>query len=496
MKNQKKYTVSTIAISILLMVMIISCTDGFDQLNVNPNQPTQEDVPASTVLAAGFDVLTGQLYASRLGIFYVGMYAGYTVPIGIGEYEFRIDINNNIWNNLYRAAGVFTDAHQLAEARGNTNLAAVALTMKAFTAHHITDMWGDVPYSDSFLLLQGEDVRNPVFDSQQAVYNQILNELKEAADMLNNGTGSIGGGDLIFGGNVEKWRKFTNSLRLRVAMQMSNVAENEAKIVVNDVLSNPTTYPIINDNSDNAYMWWPGLDSDSERWFRTVGSLTGNKGSQLRLNHDLVNVLKVHNDPRLPVYADPNTVGEFNGYLLGPGQRINPDNTGARVSHIGDRFGNDPEGFSPFMNVAEVKFILAEIYERGLFSGDAQQAYETGVTLSMQENGITGADVTNYLNEEEISWGGGSTSNLHKIYLQNWIALFKNSVVGWTSVRRTDVPLLTNVSDDWAHHPRPPYRMSYPDIEQVVNSNFPIEIHARAQDTFYGFQLWFDTRNL
>ncbi len=494
MKSLKIFKLIVAAVSFAVLSIVSSCTDGFDELNVNPNQASPEFVPPTTVLASGFDVIGGILYGERMGIFYAGTYAGYTAPIGLGDYEFRIDINNNMWSTLYRGAANFADAQDIATRNGNTNLAAVALAMKAFTFHHITDMWGDVPYSQTFQLLKEAAIRNPVYDTQEQVYDQLLDDLKTANSMLMNGTGELGEGDLIYGGNATHWRKFINSLRLRVAMRMSNVAETKATAVVTEMLGDPATYPLIESNSENAYIEWPGVSSHTERWFRTVGSLSGNKTSQLRMNHEIISALKDHNDPRLPVYADKNANDEYNGYKMGPGQTTNLLNGGANVSHIGNRFGNDPEGFSPFMNVAEVKFMLAEIYERGMFTGDAQEAYEAGVTLSLQENGIDANAINDFLAETEVAWGSGTTTNLYKIHLQNWVAMFKNSVNAWSNVRRTDVPQITNVSADFSTHDRPPFRLAYPDEEQAVNASFPDDIHARAKDTFYGFQLWWDTR--
>lgn len=494
MKNLNIFKSIVAAASIAVLSVLSSCTDGFDELNVNPNQASPEFVPPTTVLASGFDVVGGILYGERMGIFYAGTYAGYTAPIGLGDYEFRIDINNNMWSTLYRGAANFADAEDIALRNGNTNLAAVALAMKAFTIHHITDMWGDVPYSQTFQLLKEAAIRNPKYDTQEEIYDQLLEDFKTANSMLMTGTGAIGEGDLIYAGNVTRWRKFINSLRLRVAMRMSNVAETKATAVVNEMLGDPATYPLLESNADNAYINWPGISSHTERWFRTVGSLSGNKTSQLRMNHEIINTLKEHNDPRLSVYADQNTFGEYNGYLMGPGQTINPTNGGGYVSHIGNRFGNNPEGFSPFMNVAEVKFMLAEIYEREMFVGDAKAAYEAGITLSLQENGIEADAIADFLAEEEVEWGSGVTTNLYKIHLQNWVAMFKNSVNAWSSVRRTDVPQITNVSADFATHDRPPFRLAYPDEEQAVNASFPNDIHARAKDTFYGFQVWWDTR--
>ena len=495
MKNLRIFKANISGVVIVAMLVLNACTSGFDDLNVNPNQANPSVVPATTVLASGFDVVGGILYAERMGIFYAGTYAGHTAPIGLGDYEFRVDINNNMWSTMYRAAANFADAQDIASKNGNTNLAGVALAMKAFTIHHITDMWGDVPYSQAFQLLTEAEIRDPEYDTQEEVYNQILVDLKEANSMLASGTGDLGTGDFVYAGNVSKWRKFINSLRLRLAMRISHVAEAQADAVVTEILGDPATYPIMENNADNAYIWWPGLATHAERWFRTVGALTGNKTTQYRMNNELITVLENLGDPRLPVYADLNQYGEYNGYKMGPGQQTNVENGGSYVSHIGNRFGNNPEGFSPFMNSAEVKFLLAEIYERNLVTGNAQQAYEAGVSLSLEENGLTGSDVTDYLAVDEVGWNSGVSSNLYKIHLQNWIALFKNSVNAWSNVRRTDVPLIMNVSEDFAaNHNRPPLRLAYPDEEQAVNASFPNDIHARASDTFYGFQVWWDTR--
>lgn len=470
------------------LVMTTSC-DDWTELNVNPNQPTE--VPTTNVFGSGLMVVTRQFFGERIGIYYTGTWAGQTAAIGLGDYEFRVDINNSQWDELYRGMAYFVDAQKKAEAADNKNLAAVALIMKAYTAQHVSDMWGDVPYSQAFLLDEG--VANPVFDSQEDVYTQILSELSTAHDMLQDGNGTIGVGDFLYGGNITKWKKFANSIRLRVAMRMSNVAEDVAKPILAQIINNPGTYPVIDDNADNAFLRWPGVNPDIEPWSQRLGSPT-NKQDQYRSNHEMVSILKDYNDPRLPVYVDQNQSGEYNGYKMGPGQKGDPMNTGPNVSHIGNRFGYTQNGFSPLMRAAQVWFIKAEAFERGLATGDAQVAYETGIQRSMEENGIGNADITAYLAEDEVAWDGGTTSNLEKINLQNWLALFKHSVEAWAEVRRTDVPLITNVSEDYAvaNHNRPPFRMAYPANESAHNTSFPFDVVQ--EDIFYGTQVWFDTR--
>jgi hypothetical protein len=97
------------------------------------------------------------------------------------------------------------------------------------------------------------------------------------------------------------------------------------------------------------------------------------------------------------------------------------------------------------------------------------------------------------MSQTEVAWNGGTTTNLHKIYLQKWISLFKQSVEAWSEARRTDVPLMTDISKNYsASHNRPPFRMAYADSEKSLNKNFPTDV--KESDIFWGTQMWWDTR--
>jgi hypothetical protein len=485
-------TIIKIKFLILAGVMLVagSCTKNFDDININPNSPTV--VPATNVLLRATNSLIGTLLGERLDVYYAGSYAGQTAAIGLGDYEYRVDINNSMWRGMYTAMTYFVDAARLAELEGNSNLHAAAMIMKAYSAHQTTDIWGKIPYSEAFRMAEG--IIYPKYDSQQEVYTSILAELKAAADELNSGTGSIGAGDWMFKGDVTKWKKFCNSTRLRVAMRMSSVDEATAKAVIAEILNNPSTYPIITENADNAYFWWPGISPDQELWFRRMGVVSGPKKDQYRTNSVMVSALKDHNDPRLPVYVDKNKYGAYNGYRFYYGQTRDTMNNGNNVSHIGDRFGNDPKGFSPLLNAAEVHFILAEAMSRNMIAGNARTEYETGITRSLEENKIGAEAIATFLAETGVAWGSGTTTNLYKIGLQKWLSLFKQSVEAWSESRRTDIPLMDQfVSENYAlKHNRPPFRMAYADEEKSLNTKFPTDVVE--DDIFYGTKMWWDTR--
>lgn len=471
-----------------LLLTAFGCTKNFEAMNTNPNSPVL--VPATNVFGSGIINSANVLFGTRLNVYYTGSFAGQLQNIGAGDYEYRVDINNSMWVSVYTAMRYFVDAMDLAENEENANLKAAALTMKAYVAQKTTDMWGDIPYSEAFKAEEG--VSYPVYDKQKDVYTAILSELKTASEMFAASAGDIGAGDLIFKGDIDKWKTFCNSLRLRVAIRLANVEPQTSAAVISEVLGN-SAYPIMTENSENAYLYYPGVAPDQEIWFKEMGS-AGAKTTGYRINQVLVDALKDNEDPRLPVYADPNRWGEYNGYRFYYGQTRDTMNNGNNVSHVGDRFSNDPKGFSPFMNCAEVYFILAEAYERGFVSGDAEAAYVQGITRSLEENGITGPAVSTFLSRPGIAWGTGTLSNLEKINLQKWISLFKQSIEAWSEARRTDVPLMTGVSEDYAlMHTRPPFRMPYADEEKTLNQeNFPT--YVQVKDIFYGDQVWWDTR--
>ena len=469
----------------ILLLGLGSCTKDFDEMNVNPNAATV--VPASNVFLRANQAVAGTLFGERLDVYYAGSYAGHTAAIGLGDYEYRVDINNSIWRSMYIAMTYYVDAMRLAEEEGNTNLWAAALTMKAYTAQQTTDMWGDIPYSEAFRL--EENIVYPKYDTQKEIYQQIFAELKTAAETFANGTGDTGPGDQMFKGNTDKWIRFVNSIRLRAAIRVSTVDEAMAKAVLAEIAGKPMLETV----DQNAYWWFPGVSPDQEFWFERMGATDGNKTDQYRTNFELVSRLIALNDPRLPVYVDKNKNGQYNGYRFYNGQTRDTLNNGNNVSHIGDRFGNDPSGFSPFMNCAEVWFNLAEAYERGLLSGNAQTAYATGIRRSLEENGISQGAIDTYLAGANVAWGSGTMSNLEKIRTQKWICLFKQSVEAWSEARRTDTPLMTGVSEDYAlSHNRPPFRMAYADEEKSLNINFPTNVVET--DIFYGTQVWWDTR--
>ena len=474
--------------TIFLVIWIISsfnfsCTKKFEAINTNPNNPVAAPLP--NVLAYVLEDFASNFFGTST-IEQSGGYSGQMSLIqyiGASQYSFSGNLTDGIWTNAYRDIRNVQSVIAGAKKTNATNMQAAAMTFKAFMFQIVTDSWRDVPFS---MAIKGDSgVINPSYDKQEEIYPQLLSTLKEAGDLFaSGGNDQLGSGDLLYKGNLDYWRRFCNSLRLRVAIRISNVNSALSKSNIEEIANNPDKYPVFELNNQNAYFYWPGSSPYIERY------ANGLSYDVYGVAATIVDSLKALSDPRLSVYAHPApSDGQFRGVIVGPVGQVSASN----FSRIGARFRDDPKGFSPFMNAAEVKFIYAEAAARGWNVGlTAQSYYEQGVTLSMIENGITDAgQITTYLQSAPVKWNG----NIEKIYLQKWICLYKQNYEAWAESRRTDVPLMSAAPGSiFPGHNRPPFRLPYPASESTLNGANSASFVADVKDNLWGKQMWWDTR--
>lgn len=472
---------------------IMSC--DFAEINTNPNEPTK--VPATNLFGSTFTKGYNPVFDTRMNCYYAGAWSG---QISAPDYECQTDINNNMFDNFYAAMYSCVETMKVAEEEGNVNLYAAGLVMKVFYGNKAVNCWGDIPYSEAFMLKSEEKILHPKYDSQKSIYEQQLKELEEAVKTFDPAGKEMGPGDFLFNGDVQKWIRFANSLRLRIALRAASGEKEVGLPTIQAIMGNMGEYPLITENDDNAYWWFPGIAPDEERWYKeNVGQKdkNGYKISKWRSQIPFVEALRDNNDPRLSIYLDKNKKGEYNGFEFGVAQNARPENRPESTSAFGDRFCADPSGFMPLFNAAESHFNMAEAYLRGYVAGGsamARSAYEAGITASCLENGVEPDEITRFLEEPAIRWSTDDAENMQKIALQRWIVLFKQSIEAWTEVRRMDVPVLDRIDEMFTgRHNRPPFRMVYPEREKVRNENFP-EIDESDWDFFYGPQLWWDKR--
>lgn len=481
-----KKTIKYIIVAGLAILIDSSCTKKFEEINTNPNNPVK--APTTNVLAWVIETFGASFYDSWGNMNEPETYGGHLGKIQYvdeARYIYRPGTITSLWNSFYRITKNAQTIIEQAKTDNTINMQAAALTFQAFIWQIATDRWRDLPYKQAIAGDQG--FITPEYDKQEDIYPALIAQLKTAADLFAQGSSDpLGSGDLLYGGNLTKWKKFCNSLRLRLAIRISNINSSTAKSIIEEITGNPTKYPVFTSNTDNAFFMWASSTPYQEPWYNDFKTRDDHG-----ISKPMVDSLKGLNDPRLQVYAKPAASdGQYRGVEIGP-----PGTLPAigQYSRIGVRFRETPAGFTPFMRYSEVQFILAEAALKGWNTGiTAATAYSNGITASLNENGITdGPTITAYINGPKVLWDG----DVKKIYMQKWISLYKNGHETWAEERRTDFPLLAAApGSPFPGHNRPPFRYPYPTDETTLNGNNSAAFVKDIKDDFWGKKMWWDTR--
>lgn len=328
----------------------------------------------------------------------------------------------------------------------------------------------------------------PEYDIQDKIYQQIIADLKKAADLFKSGgTGLLGAGDVLNGGSVSKWRKYCNSLRLRVAMRISNVDLTTSKSIINEVLANPADYPVMTSNSDNVELKWPGT-SPWESIFWVNWKIYHHNGA----GKILVDLLNTYTDPRLPIWFVPATTdGKYRGAeYVG----FSAPNGREDISDFNPNFVDGTKGPDGYFRYAEVCFLKAEMFLRSIATGDAQAEYYKGIDASMLQCGVAPDKTVTYKTVTGVLWTN-TAADLNKIYIQKYLSQFLMKNEAWAEARRTDVPLLPVASGSFVtEHNRAPFRYPYPLSKLSLNSKNVASYLSNVKDFYWGQQMWWDTR--
>lgn len=392
-----------------------------------------------------------------------------------------------------------------------------AQVMRSLIFGYITDVWGDVPYSQALKGDVEDATLQPAYDPQKDIYAGLFRDLTEAVNAMAAGPsaastfGPVGAADPLYAGNRLRWQRFGNSLRARHAMRLSNVDPAKAQAELNAAIAAPGG--LMQSNADNAQMPWPGDGIYDNPW-----AVNNRTRDDHRLSDRLMNQMLPFNDPRVAVYAQP-TLCFMNPTATGcpanPPQFAGMPNAltasdagkysltssrPGRVFYSTARFCSGCTGltggrFPSFvMTYAEVSFILAEARERGwITTGTAAGYYEQGIRASMAQWGVTdAAAITAFLLRPGVVYTPG-TAGLRQIALQKWIALYTDGVEAWAEWRRTCVPETVKPGPAAVIN-TVPRRYEYPIREQSVNkTNLEAAVARQGPDKFTTRMYW-DTR--
>ena len=517
------YIIKKLMFITLLLLFTFGCTEDFEEINSNPNFP--ESAEAQLLLPG---VLREMVY--NWGD--QGWEEGFTVT----QYGSRLQFTSGDRYDWSPTGDPYNDAYgslrdveniirNTKDEDGQQNYYGVALIVKSWIYSYLTDAYGDVPYLDATKGISDENI-TPKFTPQSEIYDGIMSDLKLANQIL-TGTDNISG-DILYGGDVLKWRKFSNSLRLRLAMRISDV--NGAKTIaeMTEIVGSPSTYPVFESNGDAAILQW-NSDNPQPKYDTRSGSF-----DEVRLSLTLETRLKDLNDRRLIVFAQPTTnsgkgiysdnlddyVGMPNGLdddaALGYSPSGNPDESGSNfISRLGIllacRACNVEQASATasqtiIMDYSELQFILAEARERGFItSGDAATFYENGIRASfayylerINAGGwneiaadLQAFDVSAYIGQAEVAYAGSPDELLQKIALQKWISLFYTGFEAWSDWRRTGMPEVIP-GPDAVNEGKVPVRFQYPNsVKSTNNANYQEAVSNMGGDDL-NTRLWWD----
>ncbi|MCL7987972.1 SusD/RagB family nutrient-binding outer membrane lipoprotein [Sphingobacterium sp. lm-10] len=464
-------------LSIVALALSATSCNKFLDVNDTPNNPLE--VPAATLLPVG---LSGTAFANsnelnRFASTIMSVTAGVSgSPAGYDIYEVFGDDFGNQWNfEIYGGALInYKKMLEEAEKANSPVYAGVGKIMMAFTFAMATDAWGNVPYSEA--LLGDMELTSPRLDSQQDIYlgneaqgiQSLFDLIREGLEDLDGESIlTIGSDDIVYGGDLAKWKRAGNSLMLRLAMQISSVEPQIATQVIQEVM-NRNMY--INANDQNLAVRFGGqVGSQAPLWTLTRNSSFQN---ELLISTRFVNKLQTLNDPRLPLFVTRPT-GQY--VTIDNGFRGTPPAVAGRSVYNSYAIGIGGEGPVRLLTNAQTAFILAEAVVRLGVAGNASELYQRGIRASMQDAGVASADIDAYFtaNPTVVTLTGTSDQQIEQIINQKYISLFSNGLEQWNDWRRTGYPTLADHQNAQGIDGTRPVRLIYLFTEQQRNPNFP-----------------------
>ncbi len=456
-----------------------ACTDRFEEFNTNPSGLTEEDLQTDFQNVGGFfPQMQHSIYYNFNNTTWeyqiyqnlnADVFSGYMAP----PTPFANNINNTTyalvdgWNSFaYNLpyTGVFAPfmaVKRRAELDPDAaHFQAVGLVHKVASMHRVTDIFGPIVYTQA-----GAGGATATYDSQQQVYETMFAELEEAATILteyvaaNPATTPFAQFDRIYQGDYTRWIKYANSLRLRLAIRISNVAPDKARSEAEAAVNH--AWGVFTTNDELAKVSDPGLQHP----LFTIANGWGDT----RMSAEMESILKGYKDPRLEIYFSPATKAGLEGDYKGVrgGININSKDDYVGFSSISPGYVGQ---YSPIllMTTAEVYFLRAEGALRGWeMGGSAQELYEQGIKASFDQLSAGGydeyiADATSkavpyidpvnaennvaagspWLSTITIQWDEAATTEekLERIITQKWIAMFPEGQEAWSEFRRTGYP--------------------------------------------------------
>ncbi|WP_131537413.1 SusD/RagB family nutrient-binding outer membrane lipoprotein [Pedobacter nototheniae] len=468
-----------IALSLTILTLG-ACKKDLQDTNKNPNESetATPDYLLTNAIKSAADNYYSTANTMDASLLFVQHWSKiqYTDP---DRYTFTNSSFEGGWKSFYTQS--LTDLNEiikLGDQLNNPNYKAVAITLKSWIFSVLTDNYGNIPYT------QALDIKNltPKYDDQRTVYLGLIADLKTALATYNP-SGSAIAGDPVFKGNINSWRKFANSLRLRLALRIADREPTLAKQTITEVLADPAG--LISNEDETVKLTYFASPNQNP-----IGKVFETR-DDYRISRTIVQKLKGLNDPRLGIYANPTKDATPEVYIGLPNGLTTGDASAygfTKTSKIGDFF---TKSIAPavILSYSESLFDRAEAAQRGFSTEDAVSLYNKAITASLQYYSVGATAIQTYLAQPAVQYD--ATNYRKSIGDQKWIALYGQGLEAFAEWRRLDYPQLqpavAGVLDG-----KIPVRFIYPGGEQSLNKNNYTEAVSKQGPDILTTKLWFD----
>lgn len=441
------------------LFMLSSCVK--DLTSMNDNTKAAGKVPGETLFSNAeknyADMMTSP--SVNLNIFRV-LTQQWTETTYIDESNYDLSTRNipqGFWNSMYR--NVLKDLDESNRILSNdpgvdegtkTNQLAINDILMVDAFGILVNTFGNIPYSEAL------DFNNlkPKYDDAATIYADLLRRLDADLAALDPSKGSYPDADLFYGGDIDAWKKYANSLKLKLGMILADADPAKAKAAVESAVaagvftssSDDFIFHYLSAPPNNNPVWADLVQSGRKDWVAA---------------NTIVDYMKTVNDPRIPLYFTEDANGDYNGGPYGENNNYatysKPSATLTAVDYP-----------SALFTYSDVEFLLAEAVERGFtVGGTAEEHYNNAITAAMKYYGVSDADIATYLAQPAVAYATAAGTYKVKIGYQKWIAMYNRGFDAWVEWRRLDAPSLTPPPSALSEIP---VRYTYPVAEQNLNT--------------------------
>lgn len=473
--TMKKYIILLFAFAI-----VSSCSDLTD-LNTDSKNPTV--VPAKNLVSNATVELFDFMSSTNVNENNLRLWAQHWAQVSYSdESNFELterSVHERTFRTLYstvirdvRDAAVLINDDTFISDENKANQLAIIDVIEVTAMSILVDIFGDVPYSEA---LDSDNV-TPAYDNDADIYTELFSKLNAAIAALNGSAGDAG--DLIYGGNASAWKKYANSLKLKMAIRISDVDPGTGKSMAESAISSG----VFTSDADNFSISYEGSTPNTNPLWE---DLVESGRSDFVSANTLVDYMNALNDPRRSTFFKPN-VKDANDDVIYVGGTAGDVNSFSASSQVSEWF-HQASFPGTLMSYTEVLFLLADAAERGYAAGGTgEEFYNAGVTNSIGEWG--GGDASAYLAQTDVAYATAPGNWKEKIALQKWIAMYNNGFEAWSTFRLYDAPTMNLAV---AAQTVPPNRYTYPTNEYSVNgANVQAASSAMGGDDLFSKVFW------